>query len=283
MVRVAEGPVLVLDAATPAQWLATHLAALDAPADPAAGAFRWAGPDDLLADGAAPLRDAHARIVAERGASPAAAAKWLVSWFAGRLAGAVGFTFGAVSAGLLVEQASIRWRLHPGGWPDRVEPGEAPVAVGPAHPWAGQPGVRVLPDDDAVAAAAVAALGAAVAPLVEAGHGLARVGRSALWTEVADRFALSVLFRPALPVDPLVARRLHAALRAPTAPWRRYPELRVAATARGRDYLGRKAGCCLAYQASAAGDLDDRTCMSCSLRELGDCEARQEAWLQQGG
>jgi hypothetical protein len=76
----------------------------------------------------------------------------------------------------------------------------------------------------------------------------------------------------------------------------------VATTPDGPAYLGRKGGCCLAYQCPTEpepdpGTLDDRErahherfpphpdrpryCSTCSLRDLDDCEERQLFWLQQ--
>jgi hypothetical protein len=300
-VITAPGPLL-LRAATPQEWLATHLEARQsAHDDPAAGQPRWVGVADLLADGAAPLRAAHARLVAAGGTPPAAAAKWLVGWFAGGLADASGYLLAAASAALLVPAGATRFRLHPGGWPERTDPGTAAVAVAESHPWAGRPGVRVVRDDRAVAALAVDALAPAVEPVVAACRTLARVGTSGLWTEVADRFGLAVLHELDLPVDPAVVDRLQEALHTPGRPWRRAPELRVAHGPDGPAYLGRKGGCCLAYRCppGPALDLDalderlrtwytrfplddgPRYCSTCSLRDLAGCEERQRFWTAQ--
>lgn len=295
------GPLL--PAATPRRWLDTHLAAHQAAHDePEAPAdHTWVGVDQLLADGAARLHRQHAEVQAEHGAPPAAAAKWLVGWFAGLLADAVGFTLATASAALLVQPGRARFRLDADDYPDRVDPGPATVAVAPGHPWAGQPGVAALSDDAALAAAAVAALTRAADPIVEACRGLARVGRNALWAEVADGFGLPVLHQVALPVDAAVAQRLQLAVRTPRRPWRKVPDLRVAQTATGWAYLGRKGGCCLSYQCpdeepDPAGLTErERTyrerfpralgepnyCSTCSLQELNACEQRQAFWLEQ--
>ena len=79
----------VLPAATPAQWLATHLEAHLAahetgPVDPATRT--WADERAVLADGAAMLRDAHARVLAGGGGTSQMAAKWVVGWSAGAVA-----------------------------------------------------------------------------------------------------------------------------------------------------------------------------------------------------
>lgn len=77
------------------------------------------------------------------------------------------------------------------------------------------------------------------------------------------------------------------------------PQVRVVDTASGPAYLGRKGGCCLAYQLPRAEpDPDEessqehrayleafppedgpRYCTTCSLRDLTDCENRQVWWL----
>ena len=108
----------LLPVATPGEWLATHLAAHQ-PADDEPDGATWLGVEELLADGAAALRERHERLRAEDGASSPAAAKWLVSWFAGLLADAVGFTLATASAALLVRPGATRFRIDPDGWPDR--------------------------------------------------------------------------------------------------------------------------------------------------------------------
>ena len=143
-----------------------------------------------------------------------AAAKWLLTWFAGGLADAVGFVFATASAALLAEPDRVRFGLHPDGWPDRVDPGPVPVAVAAGHPWAELADVRVLADDVELATAAVAALSGTVQPVVEACRGLAKVGRNALWAEVVDSFGLPLLHQVDLPVEPTVADRLRQAVRA---------------------------------------------------------------------
>lgn len=300
---------LLLPADTPALWSAVHpearAARHDEPTPDGAAGPAWATAAHLLADDAAVLRAAHARACEEDGAFPAAAAKWVVSWFAGGLADAVGFMFAGASAAPLVRLDRARWRLHRDGWPDRVDPGDVPVAVAAGHPWAGLPGTVTLADDEEVAARAVPALVAAVAPLVEAGRTLAKVGCPALWAEVSDALGLPVLHQPALPVDGAAARRLALLVDAVGVPWLKRPELRIADTADGPAYLGRKGGCCLAYkcppgESESLDDLDDlddrqrayrerfplhpderRYCSTCSLRDLAGCEERQVFWLQQ--
>ena len=261
---------------------------------------RWFTAADLLLDDAAVLRATHHRLLADGAATPAAAAKWVAGWFPGALADAVGFTLATAAAALLLDGDAVCWRMNPGGWPDLVDPAGASVAVAAGHPWSGLPGVVTMDDDAAVARLAVLTLTAVAEPLVLACRRLARVGATTLWAEVADRFALAVLFDPDLPVRPDAVHRVQLGLAAPGARWRQTPELRVSDDGDRPDYLGRKAGCCLAYQCPPGPDLDldafgekdrayylrfppsaePRYCTTCPLRDLGDCEDRLAFWLQ---
>ncbi len=279
---------LLLEAADPAAWVARHLAAHQARFDAPGATGTWLGLADLLADDAAVLRRAHAGVLAAGGATPAAAAKWLAAWFGGGLVEAVALPLAFAGAGLVVEPAQVRWRVVPGGWVDRVDLGPATALVPEGHPWAGRPGTSVAADPGG---AALATAAAALAPLVGALGGLARVGPRALWAEVADGAGSGLLHAPRLPVDARACAALAAALRAPGLPWRRVPELRVAATPHGPAYVVRKGGCCLVYQSTptplvahdaahadflaAFGADGPAYCSTCSLRTADDCTARQ--------
>ena len=298
--------VPLLAAPTPDAWLEGHLvanqSAHEEPGEPAGAERRRIAIPDLLADDASFLRRAHATLIAQDGATPAAAAKWLVGWFAGGVAGTAGFVYAAASAALLIAPEAVRFRLHPDGWPDRCDPGPVRVAVTADHPWAGQDGVRVAADDAELAALAVEAVRAAAEPIVEAGRTLAKVGRPALWAEVADGFGLPVLHQPDLPVETHVVARLQHGVRSAGRPWRQVPELHIGHLPDGPAYLGRKAGCCLAYQCPEEpepdpAELDERErayrarfppqpgapryCSTCSLRDLAGCTERQLFWMQQ--
>lgn len=295
---IAAPPAPPLHAGTPHAWLTTHLPPFQAAHDahaPATAPHRWVGTDEVLADGF--LRGEHARLTAD-GTPPAAAAKWLAGWYAGGVAEVVGFGYGTGAFALLPD--APRFRLHPGGWPDRADVGTR-VAVARGHAWAGLPDVQVVADDDALAALAVGAVTTAVTPVVEACRLLAKVGRAALWAEVGDGFGLPVLHRLDVPVGEDVVDRLQRAVRTPGRPWRKVPDLRAARVPDGWAYLGRKGGCCLAYQCPPAPDpdpalLDDRQraylarfpdgagpryCSTCSLRDLAGCEDRQLFWREQ--
>lgn len=207
----------------------------------------------------------------------------------------------ASAAALLVRAEQVRFRLHPEGWPDRCDVGPADVAVAVGHPWAHRTDVSVVADDAELARLAVTALTRAVGPLVAAGRALAKVGSAALWAEVVDAFGLPVLHQCDLPVFDEVVARIHEALGAPGRPWRQIPDLRTADTPAGRAYLGRRAGCCLAYLCPEESDTDPadlderhrahlerfperpgdpRYCTTCSMSELADCEQRQVFWLE---
>lgn len=283
-------------------WLANHLVGHYQQHHGSGPSARpWVTIAEVVADQAALLRRTHARLCAETEVTPNAAAKWVTGWYPGMVADAVGFTLATAAAGLVLDASRLRLRLHPDGWVDQVDPVGATVAVAIDHPWAGLAGVQVLADEQEVARTAVRALTITVAPLVEACRSLARVGRTALWAEVADGFGLPLIMQPELPVDPAAVRRLQSGLRADGALWRRRPELRVADNGCRADYLGRKAGCCLAYQCTVETavdleSLDSRAsafeerfptrpgepqfCSTCSLRDLVDCEDRQAFWLR---
>lgn len=298
---LAAESLLLLPAATPDQWVDSHLIShftRHGAAGPQAPDRVWLTRAELLAADAAVLRRSHEKVSADDDASPAAAAKWLAGWFPGALADAVGFTLAAASAALLLDGDRVRWRMDPGGWPDLIDPAGAAVAVRSDHPWAGQPGVLVLPDDAAVAERAVRILTTVCEPLVLACRRLARVGLTTLWTEVADSFGMCTVFDLDVPVDPAAARRINLGLTAPGARWRQRPDLWVSDNP--AEYLGRKAGCCLSYQCPPGPELDldtlpekdrayyqryplaaePRYCSTCSLRDLGDCADRQTSYLQ---
>jgi hypothetical protein len=89
-VTTSTRPQPLLRAADPQEWLATHLEAHQSAHDEAhgvvvGGELRWVGVAELLDGDAAVLRREHTRMVTQDGTPPAAAAKWLVSWFAGAI------------------------------------------------------------------------------------------------------------------------------------------------------------------------------------------------------
>jgi hypothetical protein len=285
---------LVLPGPGPDAWLAEHFVGRYGEHESGAGVP--VSLDEVLADGADTLVAAHRRLTAAGTPAPAAAT-YLAGWYAGALADATGFVLATAGAGLLLDRKTMRLTVHPGGWPERVEPGTR-VAVARNHPWAKRPEVSVVERPEDVVRAAVEALVAVAAPLVEACRGLARVGRVGLWNEVGDRLGAAVAFQFDVPVTPAMLQILDAAASVPGAPWRARPRLAFASSAQlGTVHVAQKGGCCLAYTVPPlppddAARADDergyadlpgvpRYCSTCSLRPAGDCDARQILWLEQ--
>jgi hypothetical protein len=291
-------------AADPVAWLAEHLAArydehAEELEDP--DAVRVVGIAEVLADDATLLRGIHTGLQHD-GTPPAAAALYLADWYAGAIAGALGFCLAVGGAGYVVDPSEVRWHLHPDGWPMRVELGRpSDVLVAGGHPWGGRHDVVVLSADEVIERA-VAGLVTAVAPVVDACRGLAPVGRAGLWNEVADGLGMALAFQLGVPVaDPMVAV-LDAAVRVPGVPWKAKPALRWAGSTLGRIHVAQKGGCCLAYTRPDVAPEDEdeapdpehaeylarfprrpgepRYCSTCSFRDEGDCDARQVYWLE---
>lgn len=295
----------LLSAPGPAEWLATHVPTGPGAVDASAPQV-WLALNQVVADDAAVLAAAHRRVLAGqgRGGTAQMAAKWVLTWTVGPVASLVGLFLGAGSAGLLLDRGSVRVRLHPDGWVDRVEPVGCPVVVAPGHPWAGRDDVLVVADEAELVLLTVDSLVAALRPVVDAVRGLARVGARTLWAEVADDLGLATTYRPDLPGRADVVARLQAAVTAPGAPWRVSPTLRTTTAPWGDEvYVGQKGGCCLAYQRPASDVVEDEltddlreyhaqferelpdgrnVCNTCSLRDRAGCDARQLFWLGRG-
>jgi hypothetical protein len=260
----------------PATWLATHLRARFAEhAEPDGPEPEVVSYDEVLADDAAWLRAARDRLEG-RGAPAPVAATYLAGWLAGSLAEVVGFGLAAGGCGFLLDPTQVRWHLHPDGWPLAVD--TAPRAVVPAgHAWTGLAGVEV---GDPVGAS-VDALVEACGPLVDACHGLAKVGRAGLWNEVGDALGMVLAHQVAVPPSEEHLALLAAAVDRPGVPWKARPRLSFARSERlGRVHVVQKGGCCL-YYTRPDSDPADPYCSTCSLREPEVCDARQVAWLEQ--
>lgn len=276
-VRAPEPALLAPDAAT---WLATHLAARwEARAVPGV-AGRIVNLRDVLTDDRAVLERTHRRLVADGVPAPAAAT-YLAGWFAGGVAGAVGFGLAAGGVGFLAAPPGApALHLHPDGWPMRVD--LAPRAVVPAgHRWAGHAGIEVVDDLGSVVRRAVASLVRAVEPVIEACHGLARVGRTGLWNEVGDALGSTLAHQDVVAVTDVMVETLEAAVAAPGVPWRSRPTLWfVESAALGRVHVAQKGGCCLAYTCPADDDSDEEPayCTTCSFRAPEDVASRQLVW-----
>jgi hypothetical protein len=297
---------MLLPSPTPAQFLAEHLDAHTTrleDAEPAdSPGFRWLSHDDLLRDNGALLRERHGILVGTDGTPAPAAAKYLAGWIGGVLAESVGFVFAMASAGVLADE-SVRWRLHPDGWIDRVDVSRCRFAVPAGHPWADRPDAQVLPDLDAVGRTTVASLATLLTPVLGVCRTLARVGWTSLWAEVADGLGLALTFAPDLREAPSAVDPLQLLLESPGAPWKKRPYLWVENRSSGPFLMGRKGGCCLSYTEEreptdpADPALDDYHraylerfppvrdapdyCSTCSFRSLDDVQARQVFWLEQ--
>jgi hypothetical protein len=171
------------------------------------------------------------------------------------------------------------------------------VPVG--HAWSRQTDVDTVGDPQIVRELTVLALVAVVTPIIDFCHSLTRVGRAGLWNEVGDSLGTAIAFQPSVPVDKDVVDSLAVAVRTSGVPWRARPTLRIAESSTGPVYVAQKGGCCLAYTRppSPPPNLDElpdyyraylerfppedrQYCTTCSLREFGDCEARQLFWLE---
>jgi hypothetical protein len=128
----------------------------------------------------------------------------------------VGYGLATAAAGFLVDVSEVRWHVHPEGWPERVTLGDvAAVVVEAGHPWQGQDGVEVVASADEMISRAVSAVCQAVAPIVDACHRLARVGRVGLWNEVADALGCTLAHQTTVPVTPAMVAVIEAAVNAP--------------------------------------------------------------------
>lgn len=297
---------LVLHAPDPQAWLDTHLRARFEDWEEQAG-LSAAGAvlptSDLLADDAALVSVHHDRLVAD-GTPAAAAATYLADWYAGTVAGAVGYALATAGAGFLPgpgdDEAGLRFHLHPDGWPFRVElPARAVVLAD--HAWATDDRSEAVPDLRVLLERTVGSLIEAVSPIVDACHRTARVGVVGLWNEVADALGKAVAFQHRVEPTPAMVAVLAAAVAVDGVPWKARPRLRFARSELlGAVHVAQKGGCCLAYTAPAellsADDPEltpyhrayltrfpveagrPRYCSTCSFRDPADTEARQLFW-----
>jgi len=224
-----------------------------------------AGPvslDDLLADEAAWLTAQHGRLVATGTPGPAAAT-YLAGWIGGSVAQQLGHRLAVDGVGYLIDRSELRFWMHAGGWPERVEFGDCP-AVGVSGDEIRQ---------------VVEALVAVCSPLISACRRLARVGRVGLWNEVGDRLAMALAYQTTVSVTPAMVAVLEAAWSVPGAPWRARPRLAFARSPiLGRVHVAQKGGCCLSY---TTPHLDGPPyCEHCPFRSPQDCDAAQVAWLE---
>jgi hypothetical protein len=263
--------------------------------EPSSG--RWVGSGELLAGEPPVLGELHDQLVRQRVPS-ATAATSLCGWYAGPLAELVGAGLATARAAVGVDLASVRWHVDDEAWADRIDPGPLRLAVTPDHPWAGAPGVEVVPTFEHVVQTAVSQLVTTTEPVVAACRRLARVGIAGLWNEVGDAITMAVHRREALGVDDETIDLLHRAARTPGTPWRAHAQLWLVHTRHGTACVGQKGGCCRAYLApDEEEDPDDPDvaefwrrfprepgsplyCGTCSLRDPAAAEARQLFWFE---
>lgn len=260
--------------------------------------FEWRGLHDLLSEDGRLIREEHDRLVA-RGEPPKAAAKYLVGWFGGGVAAELG-RMHAMTGATFHADDRVRWLVHPGGWPEQVDVSRCVVAAPKGHPWARLADVQVAGDARALRQKAVDALTGTLAPYVEVAHSLAKVGRRALWVEIADGIGLALASRAAGTDGADRVAALDSLTRVDGVPWRSRPRAWVAGDGARALVVGQKGGCCLAFTGDqVAGqepplDADERLyrdrfppdphavdyCLTCCLRDAADAEARQVFWAQ---
>lgn len=258
---------------------------------------RWVTSAELVDGGRSALAAMHARLVGRR-VPDATAATYLCAWYGGPLAELVGAGLATARAAVAVELSSVRWRIADETWADRVNPGTLRMTVAADHPWAGMPGVEVVPSFDDVARIATLHLADTVAPVVEACRRLARVGVAGLWNEIGDACTMAVHRREGLGIDDAMLDVLHRATRTPGVPWRAHARLWLVETPNGTACVGQKGGCCRAYLAPDEEEDDDDPdvaafwqrfprppgaplyCGTCSLRDPVEAESRQLFWFE---
>lgn len=207
----------------------------------------------------------------------------------------VGFVWVAAGAGVVVDE-TVRWRLHPEGYPDRIDISRCRVVVSETHLWAGCAGVEVVPTTDDVRRRTTDALVAFLTPFIETCRTLAKVGRNALWAEVADGLGMATAQASHIDQGQGIAQ-LQELLEAEGVPWRKRPKLWTAQGTCGPMVVVQKGGCCLAYTGTEnhehehedeehrlyaerfpRKDDEPAYCSSCSFRASDDVEARQVFW-----
>jgi hypothetical protein len=247
---------------TPRAWLDSELAAWFADLGPALPEHRYVSRDEAVAL----LPQLH-ELLTEDGTPRKAAAKYLAAWFGGLAARTVGYGVLATGAAFLADAEQLRWRVHPGGWADVLELGDAVALVPPRHRWSGLPGTETTAGGHARAVHAVVEV---VRPLVEELRSLAGLGLPGLWAEVGDGFGGPLAYQAELPATPERIAALDALTDTPNTPWKTRSRLWIA---RDDICVQQKGGCCLAYTGPEA-----EKCSNCALRDAESCEADQVAW-----
>lgn len=247
---------------TPSAWLDTELAAWFADLGPALPDHRFVTRDEAVAL----LPELHA-LLTSGGTPRKAAAKYLAAWFGGLATRTVGYGVLATGAAFVADPAQLRWRVHPGGWADVLELGDAVALVPEGHSWSGLPGTETTADGHARAVHAVVET---VRPLVEALRPLSGLGLHGLWVEVGDGFGGPLAYQASTAVTPERLAMLDALAATPGTPWKVRSKLWIA---RESICVQQKGGCCLAYTTP-----ETEKCSNCALRDPESCEADQVAW-----
>jgi hypothetical protein len=257
---------VILPATTPRAWRETHLTAWFEELGPALPEHRTVTRDEAVAL----LPELH-ELLSGQGTPRKAAAKYLAAWFGGLVARTVAYgVLAAGGAGFVADPERLRWRVHPGGWADVLDLGDALTLVPEGHAWSGQPGTETTCD---VQGRAVLAVVEAVRPIVEALRPLSGLGLPGLWAEVGDGFGGPLAYQAAIAPTPERLAVLDALSATPGTPWKARSTLWLAASERGPVCVQQKGGCCLAYTAP-----ESEKCSNCALRDAGSCEADQVAW-----
>lgn len=253
---------MAVDHPTPQAWLETALPAWFAGLGPALPEHRFVTRDEAVAL----LPELHALLTVD--ATPRkAAAKYLAAWFGGLAARTVAYGILATGAAFVADAGQLRWRVHPEGWAEVLDLGDAAALVPEGHPWSGLPGTETTSDG---AARAVHAVVEVARPLVEALRPLSGLGLPGLWAEVADGFGGPLAYQCEIAPTPERLAVLDSLADTPGTPWRTRSRLWIAD---GSVCVQQKGGCCLAYTEPAA-----EKCSNCSLRDAASCEADQVAW-----
>ena len=234
------------------------------------------------------------RMRRSEGAPARTALTILVGWRAGYLASMI--ALGLLRDGVLVEPSRVRMLRSPDGWcaDARLDDG-ARALVAADHPWSSRADVVTMPDEAALEAEAVAAIGRACAPIVDLLACRAGRARAGMWAQVADGLGNAALaLAQAEPQTPpcRIVRATERLLRAPGAPWKHVPRLWTAEAGGEPVLVKQRRSCCLSYRCDPTvseqpalelpepaflarfGNEPPHYCDTCPFRSPSDVEAR---------
>jgi hypothetical protein len=253
---------------------------------------RWGSVESGLGDEA--LDVIEDRMRRSDGAPARTALTILVGWRAGYLASVI--AFGLLRDGVVVAPSALRVLRSPDGWcADARLAQDARAHVVAGHPWSSRLDVTTVRDHAALEVEAVAAIGRACAPIVDALARRAGRARAGMWAQVADGLgnaALALVQAEPQMAPCSIARATERLLRAPGAPWKHVPQLWTAEVRGEQVLVKQRRSCCLSYRCDPAaceepvfeppepaflarfGDEPPRYCDTCPLRTPSDVEAR---------